>query len=167
MSIESVMPSNHLILCCPLLLLPSFNPSQHQDLFQWVSSSHQVAKVLELQLQHQSFQRMPRAEFLRDWQVIGGCTFSSLHKDTPWLWSATTGHWPYLIYFYAVLSLVKMALFSRSLHFPTEKGKDPISLSSICSGNHHKVPTPREALPIGAEWYSAIQGPDKGDPAFL
>ena len=36
--------------------LPAFNLSQHQGLFQWVSSSHHVAKVLELQLQHQSFQ---------------------------------------------------------------------------------------------------------------
>ena len=35
---------------------PAFNLSQHPGLFQWVSSSHQVAKVLELQLQHQSFQ---------------------------------------------------------------------------------------------------------------
>ena len=52
MSIESVMPSNHLILYHPLLLLPSL--SQHQGLFQWVSSLHQVAKVLEFQLQHQS-----------------------------------------------------------------------------------------------------------------
>ena len=34
---------------------PALNHSQHQELFQWVSSSHQVAKVLELQLQHQSF----------------------------------------------------------------------------------------------------------------
>ena len=38
---------------------PALNLSQHQGLFQWVSSSHQVAKVLELQLQHQSFQRKP------------------------------------------------------------------------------------------------------------
>ena len=35
---------------------PAFSLSQHQGLFQWVSSSHQVAKVLQLQLQHQSFQ---------------------------------------------------------------------------------------------------------------
>ena len=35
---------------------PAFSLSQHQGLFQWVSSSHQVTKVLELQLQHQSFQ---------------------------------------------------------------------------------------------------------------
>ena len=34
---------------------PAFNPSQHQGLFRWVSSSHQMAKVLEFQLQHQSF----------------------------------------------------------------------------------------------------------------
>ena len=49
MSIESVMPSNHLILCHSLLFLP-LNLSQQQGLFQWVSSSHQVAKVLEFQL---------------------------------------------------------------------------------------------------------------------
>ena len=38
---------------------PTFSLSQHQGLFQWVSSSHQVAKVLEFQLQHQSFQWTP------------------------------------------------------------------------------------------------------------
>ena len=48
MSIESVMPSNHLIPLGPSS--PALKLSQHQDLFQWVSSSHQVAKVLELQL---------------------------------------------------------------------------------------------------------------------
>ena len=62
MSIESVMPSNHLILCCPLLLLPSIFPSIR--VFKWVSSSHQVAKVLEFQLQHQSFQWTPRTDLL-------------------------------------------------------------------------------------------------------
>ena len=55
MSIESVMPSiqpSH-----PLLSpSPAFNLSQHQGLFQGVNSLHQVAKVLEFQLQHQSFQ---------------------------------------------------------------------------------------------------------------
>ena len=40
-SVELVMPSNHLILCHPLLLF-AFNLCQHQGLFQWVSSSHQV-----------------------------------------------------------------------------------------------------------------------------
>ena len=40
------------------------NPSQHQGLFQWVNSSHDVAKVLEFQLQHQSFQWTPRTVLL-------------------------------------------------------------------------------------------------------
>ena len=62
MSIKLVMPSSHLILCRPLLLLPSI--FQHQGLFQWVSSPHQVAKVLEFQLQHQSFQWTPRTDLL-------------------------------------------------------------------------------------------------------
>ena len=43
---------------------PAFNLSQHQGLFQWVSSSHQVAKALELQLQHQSFQWIFRIDFV-------------------------------------------------------------------------------------------------------
>ena len=40
------------------------NPSQHQGLFQWVNSSHEVAKVLEFQLQQQSFQWTPRTDLL-------------------------------------------------------------------------------------------------------
>ena len=43
---------------------PAFNLSQHEGLFQWVSSSNQVAKVLELQLQHQNFQWIFRTDFL-------------------------------------------------------------------------------------------------------
>ena len=54
MSIESVMISNHLILCRPLLLPPSIFPSIR--VFSNVSSLHQVAIVWEFQLQHQSFQ---------------------------------------------------------------------------------------------------------------
>ena len=43
---------------------PAFNLSQHQGLFQWVSSLHQVARVLEFQLQHPSFQWIFRTDFL-------------------------------------------------------------------------------------------------------
>ena len=43
---------------------PAFNLSQHQGLFKWVSFSHQAAKVLEFQLQHQSFQWIFRTDFL-------------------------------------------------------------------------------------------------------
>ena len=49
---DAIQPSHPLSSPSP----PAFNLSQHQGLFQGVSSSHQVAKVLELQLQHQSFQ---------------------------------------------------------------------------------------------------------------
>ena len=42
---------------------PALSPSQHQGLFQWVSSTGQVAKILELQFQHQSFQRIFRTDF--------------------------------------------------------------------------------------------------------
>ena len=58
MPIESVMLYNHFILCRPLLL------SQHQGLFQRVRSLHRVAKVLVLQLHHQSFQWTFRVDFL-------------------------------------------------------------------------------------------------------
>ena len=43
---------------------PAFNLSQHQGLFKWVNSSHQVAKGLKFQLQHQSFQYTPRTDLL-------------------------------------------------------------------------------------------------------
>ena len=60
------MPSSHLILCRPLILLPPIPPSI--SLFQWVNSSHEVAKVLEFQLQHQSFNEHPGLiPFRMDW----------------------------------------------------------------------------------------------------
>ena len=59
-SIELVMPSNHHILCCPLLVLPSIFPSIRI----FISSLCQVAKVLEFQLQHQFFQWLFRNDFL-------------------------------------------------------------------------------------------------------
>ena len=49
---DAIQPSHPLLSPSP----PAFNLSQHQGLFQLVSSSHQVVKVLEFQLQHQSFQ---------------------------------------------------------------------------------------------------------------
>ena len=60
-----------------LMLSPSlfsFNLSQHQGLFQWVGSSHQVVKVLKLQLQYQSFQGTFRVNFLKDWLVWSSCS---------------------------------------------------------------------------------------------
>ena len=57
---DAIQPSHPLSSPSP----PTFNLSQHQGLFKWVSSSHQVAKVLEFQLQHQSFQWIFRTDFL-------------------------------------------------------------------------------------------------------
>ena len=57
---DAIQPSNPLSSPSP----PTFNLSQHQGLFQWVSSLHQVAIVLEFQLQHQSFQWIFSTDFL-------------------------------------------------------------------------------------------------------
>ena len=53
---------------------PAPNPSQHQNLFQGVNSSHEVAKVLEFQLQHHSFQRNSRADLLQNGLVGSPCS---------------------------------------------------------------------------------------------
>ena len=57
---DAIQPSHPLSSPSP----PAPNPSQHQSLIQWINSSHEVAKVLEFQLQHHSFQRNPRADLL-------------------------------------------------------------------------------------------------------
>ena len=73
MPIESVMPSN---LSSSVVPFPSCLPiSQHQGLFKWVSFSHQVAKVLEFQSQHQSFQWTPQ-----DWSPLGWTGWISLQS---------------------------------------------------------------------------------------
>ena len=57
---DAIQPSHPLSSPSP----PAPNPSQHQGLFRWVNSSHEVGKVLEFQLQHQSFQWTPRTDLL-------------------------------------------------------------------------------------------------------
>ena len=57
---DAIQPSHPLSSPSP----PAPNPSQHQGLFQWVNSSHEVAKVWEFQLQHLSFQWTPRTDLL-------------------------------------------------------------------------------------------------------
>ena len=72
---DAIQPSHPLLSPSP----PAFNLSQHQGLFQWVSFSHQVTKVLDLQFQYQSFQWLFRTDLLgltglknqkSHWQVI-------------------------------------------------------------------------------------------------
>ena len=81
MSIESVMLSSHLILCHPILLLPPIPPSI--SLFQWVNSSHQVAKILEFQPQHQSFQWTPRTDLIYDLLVGSPCSPRDSQESSP------------------------------------------------------------------------------------
>ena len=57
---DAIQPTHPLLSPSP----PAFNLSQYQGLFKWVSSSHQVAKVVEFQLQHQAFQWIFRTDFL-------------------------------------------------------------------------------------------------------
>ena len=76
---DAIQPSHPLSFPSP----PAFNLSQHQGLFQWVSSSHQVAKVLELQLQHQSLQRVFRVDFLWDWLVWSPCFPRDSQESSP------------------------------------------------------------------------------------
>ena len=62
---DAIQPFHHLLSPSP----PAFNLPQHQDLFQRVNSSYQVAKILELQPQHLSFQWIFRIDFLWGWLV--------------------------------------------------------------------------------------------------
>ena len=78
MSIESVMPSNHLILCCLFILLPSIFPSIR------VFSNEFVLPIrwlefweFQLQLQHQSFLWIFMVDFLEDWLVSSCCARDS------------------------------------------------------------------------------------------
>ena len=75
MSIELVMPSHPLLSPSP----PAPNPSQHQSLFQWVNSSHEVA----FQLQHHSFQRNPRADLLQNGLVGSPCSPRDSQESSP------------------------------------------------------------------------------------
>ena len=76
---DAIQPSHPLSFPSP----SAFNLSQHQDLFQEVSSSHQVAKVLKFQLQHQSFQWILRTDFLKDGLVGSPCTPRDFREFSP------------------------------------------------------------------------------------
>ena len=67
---DAIQPSHPLSSPSP----PAFNLSQHQGVFQWVSSLHQVAKVLQFLLQNQFFQWIFRTDFIYSW--LGWCLCS-------------------------------------------------------------------------------------------
>ena len=76
---DAIQPSHPLWSLSP----PAFNLSQHQGVFKWVSSLHQVTKILELQLQHQSFQWISRTDFLQDWLVGSPCCLRDTQESSP------------------------------------------------------------------------------------
>ena len=76
---DAIQPSHPL----PSLSPPAPNPSQHQGLFQRVNTSHEVAKVLEFQLQHQSFQWTPRTDFLQEGLVRSPCSPRDSQESSP------------------------------------------------------------------------------------
>ena len=76
---DAIQPSHP--LGSPSPLAPS--PSQHQSLFQWVNSSHEVAKVLEFQLYHHSFQRHPRADLHQNGLVGSPCSPRDSQESSP------------------------------------------------------------------------------------
>ena len=76
---DAIQPSHLLSSPSP----PAPNPSQHQGLFQWVNSSHEVAKGLEFQPQHQSFQRNPRTDFLQNGLVGSPCSPRDSQEPSP------------------------------------------------------------------------------------
>ena len=63
--------------------LPAFNLSLHSGVFQWVGSSHHLAKVLELQLQCQSFQWILKVNFLLDWLIWSPCCPRDSQESSP------------------------------------------------------------------------------------
>ena len=76
---DAIQPSHPLSSPSP----PALNLSQHQGLFKWISSSHEVAKVLEFQLQHQSFQRTSRTDLFKDALVGSPCSPRDSQESSP------------------------------------------------------------------------------------
>ena len=76
---DAIQPSHPLSSPCP----PALNLSQYQVLFQWVKSSHEVAKVLEFQHQHHSFQRNPRVDLLQNGLVGSPCSPRDSLESSP------------------------------------------------------------------------------------
>ena len=76
---DGIQPSHPLLSPSP----PAPSPSQHQGLFQWVSSSHEVAKGLEFQPQHQSFQWTPRTDLLQNGLAGSPCSPRDFQESSP------------------------------------------------------------------------------------
>ena len=76
---DAIQPSHSLSSPSP----PAPNPSQDQSLFHWVNSSHEVAKELQFQLSHHSFQRNLRADLLQNRLVGSSCSPRDSQESSP------------------------------------------------------------------------------------
>ena len=103
MSVESVTPSHRLILCHPLLLLPSIFPSI-TSLFRWVSSSHQAAKSLDFQLSISPFNEYSGLISFRYRSII----HRGKHYQRSWVISMAN---------VSVLCIAQCCLYSVSMYF--------------------------------------------------
>ena len=142
---------------CPLISPspPAVNLSQHQGLFQWVNSSRQVAKILELQ--HQSFQWIFGVDFLLDWSIWSPCSPRNSQESSPTL------HFKSITVFLCLPLLVidlglpgkvitlgeVVLLFGKPLKEPADKG---YQLASSPTSGKHVFPCER----IGWHTFSLI-----------
>ena len=139
---DAIQPSHPLSSVSPFTV----SLSQQQCLFQWVSSSHQVAKVLEFQLQHQSFQWIFRTNFFRmDWLDL----------------LAVQGTLKSLLQHHSSKASIRLhsAFFIAQLSHPLEKAKAPHSSTLAW-----KIPWTEEpgrwqsmgSLRVGHDWTTSL-----------
>ena len=120
---------------------PAFSLSQHQGLFPWVSSLHQVAKVLE----HQSFQWIFRTDFLQDWLVWSPCSprdsqvLLYLNSDTIY---QSYSHFPVFLVLICVFSSIQvcMVLFHVEVCTFSPSGWDSSCWRTILKTVYHCPP---------------------------
>ena len=149
---DAIQPSHPLSSPSP----PAFNLSQHQGLFHWVSSSHQVAKVLELQFQQQSFQWMFRGDFLELTGLISllskglSRVFSNITVQKhrffsvqPSLWSNTHTHTWLLekpcLWLYGPLLVKQCLCYTRHKNQEKEDWSVPGNQNYTCKGPFSKL----------------------------
>ena len=151
MSIELMMSSNHFILSSPSP--PAFNLSQHQGLFQWVTSLHQVAKVFEFQLQHQSFHWIFRTDFHWDGLVGSPCSPRDSQESfpTPQLKSINSSVFSFL--YSPTLTSIRDYWKTIALTRPTLVGKVMSLLLNMLSKyqNCHKLSEKEETNVLSGE----------------
>ena len=144
-SIELVMPPNLLTLCHPFLLLLSFFLfPQHQAAFQWVNCLHQVAKVLEFQLQHQSVLPMN----VQDQFPFGltGWIFLKFKRLSRVFFNTTVQKYQHSSFFMVQLSYPYMTT-GKAID-STDTSVQLSSIAQLCPTLHDPMDCSRPGLPV-------------------